>query len=423
MFSDEGKGDNQMLNLELREQIRRAYYLDHKSIRQISDETGHSRDTITRVISENPPDISQPRRNKPSPVFGAYTSRIDELMERNERMPKKQRYTANRVFEILQSEGYQGCSSRVRQYIAAWKRVHEAPDVFIPLEFDPGQDAQCDWGEALAVIGGVRQTVQVFVMRLCYSRKTFVMCFPSQKQESFFYGHVQAFKFFEGVPTRISYDNLATAVKLAFDKGRKRSEQRSFTAFRSHYLFDSHFCTPAAGWEKGQVEHSVGFGRRNFMVPVPEVENWEALNQLILERCLNDGKRQVSRQPTTIAQAWAYEQPFLRPLPPFEFDCCNITVARLNPYSQAAFETNRYSVPVNRARRDVMIKAYPFHIDILDKMMLLTRHPRSYAREQDIFDPMHYLALLEQRPGAFDFSRVRFLPQSLPLGTIYVHCL
>jgi transposase len=117
--------------------------------------------------------------------------------------------------------------------------------------------AQCDWGEAIAVIDGVRQVVQVFVMRLCYSRRTFVMCFPTQKQESFFYGHVQAFKYFEGVPMRISYDNLATAVKIAFDKGRKRSEQRTFTAFRSHYLFESHFCTPAQGHEKGQVEHGV----------------------------------------------------------------------------------------------------------------------------------------------------------------------
>ena len=395
-----------MLTAELREHIRRAYFIDHKSIRQLAEEIGHSRDTIGRVIAENPPDVPQrPRRNKPAPVFGPFQPRIDELMERNERLPKKQRYTSHKLFEVLQSEGYQGCESRIRQYVASWKRIHEAPDVFLPLEFDPGQDAQCDWGEAIAVIGGVRQTVQVFVMRLCYSRRTFVMCFPTQKQESFFYGHVQAFKYFEGVPVRISYDNLATAVKIAFDKGRRRTEQRTFTAFRSHYLFESHFCTPAQGHEKGQVEHGVGFGRRNYMVPVPEVESYEALNQLILERCLKDDERQVSRQPLTIGQAWEYEQPFLRPLPPFEFDCCEMVAARLNPYSQATFETNRYSVPVNRARRDVTLKAYPFYIDILDQTTRLARHPRSYAREQDILDPLHYLALLEQRPGAFEYAK------------------
>jgi len=394
-----------MLTLDQRERMRRAYYIDHKSIRQIAAEEGHSREAVSKVIAEDPPPSYQRTRQRPALVFGPFQARVDELMERNERLPRKQRYTSHKIFELLQAEGYQGCESRVRQHIAAWRKAHNAPDVFIPLEFEPGQDAQCDWGEAIAVIGGVRQTVQVFVMRLCYSRKTFVMCFPSQKQESFFYGHVQAFKHFAGVPTRISYDNLATAVKLALEKGRRRSEQRTFTAFRSHYLFESHFCTPNQGHEKGQVEHSVGFGRRNFLVPVPEVEDWEALNNLVLARCLKDDERQVSRQPMTIGQTWEYEQPFLRPLPPFEFDCCEIASVRLTPYSQATFETNRYSVPVNRARRDVMIKAYPFHIDILDKTTLLARHPRSYAREQDIFDPLHYLPLLEQRPGAFDYAK------------------
>jgi transposase len=143
----------------------------------------------------------------------------------------------------------------------------------------------------------------VFVMRLCYSRKTFVMTFPTQRQESFFYAHMQAFKHFGGIPWRISYDNLATAVKLALDKGkkrldkgRKRTENRTFAAFRSHYLFESHFCTPGAGWEKGQVEHSVGYSRRNYMVPIPDVADFEDLNRLLLERCLQDDNRRVSRQ-------------------------------------------------------------------------------------------------------------------------------
>jgi transposase len=400
-----------MLTSEERERIRRAYYIDHKSVRYISIEQGHSRDTINRIIAETPPTSSRRTRRKPAPVFGPFLPRIDVLMEQNERLPQKQRYTAHKIFEVLQSEGYQGCESRVRQYIASWKRVHEASEVFLPLEFEPGQDAQCDWGEAQAVIAGVRQTVQVFVMRLCYSRKTFVMAFPSQKQESFLYGHVQAFNHFGGVPWRSSYDNLATAVKLALDKGkkpdkgRKRTENRTFVAFRSHYLFESHFCTPAAGWEKGQVEHSVGFSRRNFMVPLPEASSFEELNGLLVERCLQDEKRRVSRQPLTIQQAWEQEHPLLRPLPPFPYDCCEMVTVRLTPYSQATFETNRYSVPVSRARREVTLKAYPFQVDIYDKAELLARHPRSYEREQDIFDPLHYLPLLEQRPGAFDYAK------------------
>lgn len=398
-----------LLPVEERERIRRAYHVERKSIRQIARETGHCRDAIRRAIDDGPPEttVSPYPESRPSPTFGPFQPRIEALLTQSNQLPRKQRYTSHRIFEIIQAEGYQGCESRVRQYIAEWKHAHQQPNPFLPLEFEPGQDAQCDWGEAVAIIGGIRQTVQVFVMRLCYSRRTFVMAFPTQRQESFFFGHVQAFQHFGGVPAQISYDNLATAVKLAMDKGkgRKRTENRTFVAFRSHYLFESHFCTPRAGWEKGQVEHSVGFSRRNFLVPLPEVASFEELNRLLLERCLQDDKRRVHRQAMTIGQVWEQERPYLRPSPPFEYECCEMVTVRLTPYSQATFETNRYSVPVNRACREVTLKAYPFHVDIYDKAELIARHPRCYGREQDIFDPLHYLPLLEQRPGAFDYAK------------------
>jgi len=182
---------------------------------------------------------------------------VETLIAQNDHLPRKQRYTSHRIFEIIRAEGYQGCESRVRQHLAAWKEAHHPPELFLPLEFEPGQDAQVDWGEAYAVIGGQRQKVQFFVMHLCYSRRTYAACFPSQNQESFLWAHVQAFQHFGGVPHRMSYDNLATAVKLAFDKTRKRrrtrQEARAFTSFRSYYLFESHFCTPAKGNEKGGI--------------------------------------------------------------------------------------------------------------------------------------------------------------------------
>jgi hypothetical protein len=141
------------------------------------------------------------------------------------------------------------------------------------------------------------------------------------------------------------------------------------------------------------------------MVPVPEADSYEDLNRQLLQRYRQDDQRHVSRQPKTIGEMWEYEQPFLRPLPSFEFDCCDLASVRLTPYSQATFETNRYSVPVNRARRDVTVKAYPFHVDILDKTTLLARHVRCCARDQDVFDPLHYLSLLEQRPRAFEHAK------------------
>lgn len=386
--------------------MRRAYHIEHKSIRQIAKEEGASRRTVRGAITE-PPFQSQPLvHSRKAPVFGPFQSRVEQLLDRNEHLPRKQRYTSHKIFEILRSEGYQGCESRIRQFIGEWNRAHHPIEVFIPLDFEPGQDAQVDWGEAVAIIADIRQTIQVFVMHLCYSRKTFVMAFPTQRQESFFYGHVQAFKHFGGVPYRISYDNLSTAVKLIWDnKRRTRTENPTFVAFRSHYLFDSHFCTPAQGHEKGGVEQTVGFARRNFLVPIPEVHNFEELNGYLLTQCKKDDQRRVSGQCATIQQTWEYERPFLRPLPIFDYDCCRVTTAHLTPYSQATFETNRYSVPVSRARREVTVKAYPFYIDLLDQGELLAHHPRCYQREQDIFDPLHYLPLLEQRPGAFDYAK------------------
>ncbi|SRR6266567_5320446 len=397
-----------MIIVEDYEAIRRAYYLEKKSIRQIAREQHHSRRTIRKAIQQVHPQPYQRSIAQPAPIFGAFHHRVDELLAKNDTLPAKQHYTTHKIYETLVAEGYQGSESRVKMYVTQWKSEHKPPDVFLPLEFEPGQDAQCDWGEAIAIIGGKRQTAQVFVLRLCYSRRTFVMTFPTQRQESFLFGHVQAFKHFGGVPARISYDNLATAVKLAMEKGkgRKRTENRTFVAFRSHYLFESHFCTPRAGWEKGQVEHGVGFSRRNYMVPIPEAASFEALNQVLLERCLEDDKRRVNRQTMTIGQAWEQERPYLHPLPPFEYDCCEMVTVRLTPYSQATFETNRYSVPVAKARREVTIKAYPFQVEISDeKGNLLAHHPRSYGKEQDIFDPLHYLPLLEQRPGAFEYAK------------------
>jgi len=393
-----------MITMEEREAIRRAYYLEGKSKRQIAREHNHSRKTVDKAVDNQPPQPYRLTKAKPSPVFGPYRARADELLAENAHLPRKQQYTAHKIYELLQAEGYQGSEVRVRLHVTQWNKAHHTPALFLPLEFEPGQDAQVDWGEAIATIGGVRQTVQVFVMWLSYSRRRFVMAFPSQKQEAFFYGHVCAFEHFGGVPARISYDNLSTAVRLMAE-GKVRREQRQFIAFRSYYLFESHFCQPEAGWEKGGVEASVGFSRRNFLVPIATVASFEELNWHLVQACLKDDQRRVSRQTETIGQMWERERPCLRSLPPYAYDCCVTKSCRLNSYSLITYETNRYSAPVNRAKRDVIVKAYPFHLDILDGTTLLARHPRSYEREQDLFEPLHYLPLLEQRPGAFDYAR------------------
>jgi len=393
-----------MISVEKREQIRRAFFVEGKSIRRIAREFRCSRPTVRKAIASAEPEVYTPIMSRPAPVLGPYKALINDLLAENERLPRKQRYTSHKIYQTLWADGYTGSESGVRGYIAQQRREQKRPKVFLPLEFDPGSDAQADWSEGVAIIAGEWVQVQLFFMRLCYSRRPFVMAFPAQRQEAFFEGHVQAFHHFQGVPHRISYDNLKAAVQHILT-GRNRQEQQSFIVFRSHYLFESHFCTPGQGHEKGGVEHIVGFGRRNFMVPIPNVASFEELNAHLLAQCLADDQRQVEGQPVVIGKAWELEKPHLLPLPERDFDCCVTRPAVLNPYSQVVFETNRYSVPVERAYRNLVIKAYPFRIDILHLDEVIASHPRCYGREREVLDPLHYLPLLEQRPGAFEHAK------------------
>jgi hypothetical protein len=205
------------------------------------------------------------------------------------------------------------------------------PALYLPLVFDPGIDAQVDWGEATVILQGEAVVVQLFIMRLCYSRKLFVMAFPTQRQEAFLLGHVLAFAHFGGVPHRISYDNLKVAVQQILE-GRNRIEQTDFVRFRSHYLFESRFCTPAQGHEKGGVESDVGYSRRNFLVPPPAVADFAELNARLLAACRADDLRIVDRQTQTVGVRWQVEQPRLHPLPAHPFACCVSREVTLNGY-------------------------------------------------------------------------------------------
>jgi transposase len=393
-----------MISVEDREEIRRAYFIEKRSQRQIARELGHSRKTVRKAIESAEPAEYTLRQPRSSPVLGPYQARIEELLAENEQLPRKQRYIGHKIYEDIRAQGYAGAESTVRGCIAQRRREKRRPKVYIPLEFDPGTDAQMDWGEAMAVIGGERSTVQLFLMRLCYSRKLFVRAFPTQKQEAFLEGHVMAFHHFQGVPQRISYDNLKAAVQRILE-GRNRQEQQKFIVFRSHYLFESRFCTPGQGHEKGRVEDGVGFSRRNFMVPPPQVASFDELNARLLAACLEDDRRRIDRQPATIGEAWEMEQPSLLPLPKRDFDCCITKSVTLNGFGQVEFETNRYSVPVKDAYHNLVLKAYPFRVAVLYMDDVIASHPRCYDRKQDVLDPQHYLPLLEQRPGAFDHAK------------------
>jgi transposase len=207
-----------------REEIRRAYYVERKSQRQIARESGRSREAVKQIV-EGRVGMKREQKGERVGVYEPYRERVEELLEENAGLPAKQRYTAAKIYKMIVGEGYRGCESRVRQEMWKWKKRQQVGEVYLPLAFEPGQAAQCDWGEAVVVMGGREMRVQVFVMRMCYSRRLFVMAFPTQRRESFLTGHVEAFVYFGGVPSRISYDNVATAVHLRYEKEEGRRER------------------------------------------------------------------------------------------------------------------------------------------------------------------------------------------------------
>ena len=393
-----------MLTVHHYEQIRQAYYVDQKSIRQIGREYGYGYWTVRKALGESEPKPYQLSKAKDAPVLGPYKEQIEALLLENERLPRKQRYTSGKIYRALRQAGYPGAESTVRYYVSQRRKARRRPAVYLPLAYDPGGDAQVDWGEATVMLHGEAVVVQLFIMRLCYSRKLFVMAFPTQRQEAFLLGHVLAFAHFGGVPQRLTYDNLKTAVQQILE-GRNRLEQTDFVRLRSHYLFASRFCTPAQGHEKGGVESAVGYSRRNFLTPPPVVADFDELNALLLAACNEDDQRRVNRTDQTIGACWQAERPHLRPLPAHPFACCARREVTLNGYSQVTFETNRYSVPVDKARKHLTLRAYPFTIELLADNQVIATHERCYGREQDILDPLHYLPLVAERPGAFEHAQ------------------
>ncbi len=393
-----------MIKVSKKEEIRRAYYNEQKSLRQIAREYHCCRRTIHKALASAEAEHYTRKTTPDSPVLGKYKDRIEELWRGNAQLPPKQRLTGKKIYQQIRREGYEGSEARVQSYLVELRKKSKIVPTFLPLEFDPGQDGQVDWGEAVVEIAGERQTVQLLVLRLNYSRKLFVRAYPRQKQEAFFEGQRLAFEFLGGVPDRLTYDNLANAVKEVLT-GKNRVEQESFVIFRSHYLFESNFCTPGEGHEKGGVESGVGYVRRNFLSPVLKFASFSELNDYLLEQCqLEDGRR-VERQPQTIGEAFAVEKPRLRPLPAYPYRCCVTQPVTLNRYSQVRYETNRYSLPADKAKKQLVIRAYPFQIEILDGEQVLASHPRSYGREEDILDPLHYLPLLQRRPGALAYAK------------------
>ncbi|TBL67346.1 IS21 family transposase [Paenibacillus thalictri] len=401
----------QMANYEF---IKKQHHLLGKSIREISRETGYSRQVIRKALTFTEIPKYQLTKPKSCPVSDPVKETVQQWLRHDGLMPVKQRHTAKRIFDRLVAEyGFQGGESTVRHLVRTLKA--KPPEAYVPLEFPPGAFAQFDWGEAHISCGGKMMKVQLFCMRLANSRKFFVKAFPHQKQEALLQGHVDAFAYFGAVPKTITYDNLKTVVKRILE-GSSREEQELFIQLRAHYLFDSRFCEPAKGNQKGQVEHLVRYARQNFLVPMPEVRSLDELNVHLLAACDAFEQHPVPRTGQTVGERFDQERPFMLPLPTQPLPCCRTVSVKSNSLSMVHFDRNAYSVPVTHAANSrLWLKAFVNRIEIYEGTERLATHDRCYDKDQEILDYDHYLDLLLKRPGAVLYARTLHLQELPPI--------
>ena len=379
--------------------VRRAVMVEGMSIREAARVFGLHRDTVRKMLAYSVPPGYR-RQNPPRrPKLEPFTGVIDRVLEDDLRLPRKQRHTAQRIFERLRDEyGFEGGYTTVKDYVREHRR--QTREMFVPLSHAPGH-AQCDFGEALVVIGGVERKAHYFVIDLPHSDGCFIKAYPAETTEAFLDGHVSAFAFLGGVPQSILYDNTKLAVARILGDGR-RKRTRAFTELQSHYLFEDRFGRPGKGNDKGKVEGMVGYVRRNFLVPVPSFESFEALNAHLERRCLERMDAQLRGHAETIGQRMERDLEALLALPAVPYDACDKQAARVSSLSLVRYKTNDYSVPVAYGHRDVLVRGYVDQVVISCGSEVIAQHPRSYERDDFVYDPIHYLPLLEQKTGALD---------------------
>jgi transposase len=394
--------------VELFEQIRRDREREGLSIRELARRHGVHRRAVRQALAAALPPPRRPPERRPAPRLGAYRPLIDEWLRADREAPRKQRHTAKRVWERLVSEhGAEVAETTVRDYVRRRRRELGDPvaEVFVPQVYEPGQEAEVDWGEAIVEIAGQRLELGLFLMRACYSGATFVLAFERQTQQAFLEAHVEAFNFFGGVFHTIRYDNLRAAVKQVL-RGRRRLEQDRFVALRSHYLFESAFTRPgrAGAHEKGGVEGEVGRYRRAHLVPVPKVATLKELNDMLEDGCLADFDRRIRGRTETVGEAFRIESRALRQPPIVDYDPSEQTSPRVDSKALVTIRQNRYSVPVRLVGLRVAARIGAREIVLSHAGRGVARHPRLCGRYQTAARLDHYLELLLIKPGALKGS-------------------
>ncbi len=388
-----------MYTVELYSRVRRACHIEGMSIREAARIFGLHRDTVRKMLKYSAPPGYQRSEPPISPKLDPFKGVIDQILQDDLKIPKKQRHTAKRIYQRLRDEhSFDGKYTIVKDYVR--HRRLTTQEMFVPLSHPPGH-AQADFGEALVVIGGAERKAHFLAIDLPHSDGCFVKAYPAETTEAFCDGHNAAFAFFGGVPQSIVYDNTTIAVARILGDGR-RKRTRTFSELQSHYLFEDRFGRPAKGNDKGKVEGLVGYIRRNFFVPIPSFESFDALNAYLEDQCRARRGDRLRRHTETIGQRMERDIQALLPLPASPYDACDKWSTRVSSLSLVRYRNNDYSVPVAYGHREVLVRGYVHQVVISCGSEVSARHQRSYDSEDLIFDPLHYLALIERKIGALD---------------------
>lgn len=369
------------------------------SQREAARHFGISRDTVRKMMAYSVPPGYRRQAPVRRPKLDAFIAIIDRWLDEDRAVPRKQRHTAKRVFDRLRDEhGFAGGYTIIKDYMR--ERDRRGQEVFVPLAHPAGH-GQADFGEAVVVIGGVEQKAHFFVLDLPHSDACYVRAYPAAVAEAWVDGHIHAFAFLGAVPQSIVYDNDRCLVaKILPDGTRKRATL--FSGFLSHYLIRDRYGRPGKGNDKGSVEGLVGYARRNFMVPIPRFATWDAFNLWLEEQCRKRQGDRLRGESETIGERLQRDLAAMRPLPASPFEACDQASGRVSSQALVRYRTNDYSVPVAYGHQDAWIRGYVDEVVIGCGGETIARHPRSYGREDIVFDPLHYLPLIEHKINALD---------------------
>lgn len=400
--------------MEVIAEIRRRHLVSKESISSIARDLKLSRPTVRKHLQTESEPVYK-RQNQPAPKLAEFQATLEGWLETERHLPKSQRRTAQRLFEGLQAEGYRGAYDSVQRFVKQWKAGQPGSaikEAFVPLVFAPGEVCQFDWSHEHVEIDGVVQTIKVAHFRLAYSRQMFVVAYPRETQEMVLDAHNRAFAFFGGVPVRMVYDNLKAVVD-AILVGKERQFNRRFMALANHYLFEPVACTPASGWEKGQIENQVGNVREWLFTPLARFADFVALNDWLATRCRELAERKHPAEPgCTIAECFAQEGSSLRAITA-AFDGYVEQMLRVSSTCLVRVDRNRYSVPAIFAGKAVSVRLGADWVRIVAECKVIAEHSRCFGRDQLICDPWHYLPVLEKKPGALR-NGAPFLAWDLP---------